>query len=339
MQEYSKLKPEIDQIILNEYNINRNNTNKLNELIYKTFDIINEFESTVNKKKMNNENFDENVKELQNDIKDLRQYNYKLNDLLKESQKNGNMNKEFNINNEHLNEKKTFVEELGSTFYNKSNFLNYYSNIPKNYEYYNKSNVSLINNYLTANKVSGYLLNDSKNSRNKNKSQEKNLNFTNKNEKRWQNRKKKSEYKDIINYNSFNLLDFGGESKNKGIPINNSINGKEDSFGNKIFECEPNDITKYSCLPFYKILNNCSPRQYDWELIPKEIASNQLEQGEEVGNCYMVSALESISHIPFLLTYIFEQKFSAKQEKFKVTFKQKNGKSEFYFILNNFPVN
>ena len=113
MQEYSKLKPEIDQIILNEYNINRNNTNKLNELIYKTFDIINEFESTVNKKKMNNENFDENVKALQNDIKDLRQYNYKLNDLLKESQKNGNMNKEFNIINEPLNEKKTFVEELG----------------------------------------------------------------------------------------------------------------------------------------------------------------------------------------------------------------------------------
>ena len=93
----------------------------------------------------------------------------------------------------------------------------------------------------------------------------------------------------------------------------------------------------FSCLPFYKILNNCCPRQYEWELLPKEIASNQLKQAEET--CYMVSALESISHIPFLLTYIFEQKFSAKQEKFKVTFKQKNGKSEFYFILNNFPVN
>ena len=51
------------------------------------------------------------------------------------------------------------------------------------------------------------------------------------------------------------------------------------------------------------ILNNCSPNKNEWELIPKEIALNQLKQ--EVGNCYMVSALEAISHIPYLLTYIF----------------------------------
>ena len=53
----------------------------------------------------------------------------------------------------------------------------------------------------------------------------------------------------------------------------------------------------------------------------------------------MVSALEGISHIPFLLAYIFGDEFSARQMKFKVTFKQKNGKSEFFYILNNFPVN
>ena len=68
----------------------------------------------------------------------------------------------------------------------------------------------------------------------------------------------------------------------------------------------------------------------------KEIASNQLKQ--EVGNCYMVSALESISHIPMLLSYIFEQKFSSNQGNFKVTFKQEDGKSKFYYILNSFPV-
>jgi len=83
-------------------------------------------------------------------------------------------------------------------------------------------------------------------------------------------------------------------------------------------------------------LNNCYNQNYEWELIPKEIASNQLKQ--KVGNCYMVSALESISHIPYLLTYIFGNEFSAKQQKFKVNFKQSNGKSEIYLVLNNFPV-
>ena len=100
---------------MNEYNIDRKNENKLIELINKTSEILNEFESTVDKKKMNNENFDENMKGLQNDIKDLRQYNDKLNDLFKECHKNGNMNKEYYTNNEYQNqnEKKAFGGEFG----------------------------------------------------------------------------------------------------------------------------------------------------------------------------------------------------------------------------------
>ena len=52
----------------------------------------------------------------------------------------------------------------------------------------------------------------------------------------------------------------------------------------------------------------------------------------------MVSALESISHIPMLLSYIFEKQFSSNQGNYKVTFKKEDGKSKFYYILNSFPV-
>ena len=88
------------------------------------------------------------------------------------------------------------------------------------------------------------------------------------------------------------------------------------------------------------ILNNCSPNKNEWELIPKEIALNQLKQ--EVGNCYMVSALEAISHIPYLLTYIFgiteKNTFTSYQKQYKLNFNQNNGTSEYYIVKNNFPV-
>ena len=145
-----------------------------------------------------------------------------------------------------------------------------------------------------------------------------------------------SNYKNITTNYSFYSLDFG-DPKDDISCENYSFKEKLNSFGDKIIEREPDDMTKY-CLLFYRILNNCYIQNYEWELIPNEIASNQLEQSKEIGNCYMVSALESISHIPYLLTYIFGNEFSAKQQKFKVTFKQSNGKSEIYFVLNNFPV-
>ena len=101
-------------------------------------------------------------------------------------------------------------------------------------------------------------------------------------------------------------------------------------------EKEPDDISDFSsgqrcCLPLYEIKNNCN--NFEWELFPKEIAANQLKQ--EVGNCYMVSALESISHIPFLLNYIFntfQDTFTQFSEKYKVNFSNKS-----YIVLNKFP--
>ena len=74
----------------------------------------------------------------------------------------------------------------------------------------------------------------------------------------------------------------------------------------------------------------------DWILFPEEFASNQLQQ--VVGNCYMVSALESMSCIPSLLPEIYEKDFTSEQEKYKLTFKKKDGKSEFHEIFNKFPI-
>ena len=98
-------------------------------------------------------------------------------------------------------------------------------------------------------------------------------------------------------------------------------------------EKEPDDIFNYSCLWLYEILNNCYPQNYEWELFPKEIAANQLQQ--EGGTCYMVSALEAMSHIPFLLNYIFntfDTTFSEYSKKYKVNFSNKS-----YTVLNQFP--
>ena len=60
---------------------------------------------------------------------------------------------------------------------------------------------------------------------------------------------------------------------------------------------------EYKTQKLCNIKNECNPRSYEWELFPKEMAANQLKQ--EGGTCYLVSAIESLSHIPNLLEYIF----------------------------------
>ena len=111
-------------------------------------------------------------------------------------------------------------------------------------------------------------------------------------------------------------------------------NVKTDNKGNKTIEEEPMDIAKYNCRPFSQILNNCKKRTYDWELFPQEIAANQLQQSG--GTCYMVSALESLSHIPKLLNYLFDSNFASNKEKFQVNFTQNDGKIEHFIIKNRF---
>ena len=107
--------------------------------------------------------------------------------------------------------------------------------------------------------------------------------------------------------------------------------------GYTVIEEEPVDISEYDCLPFNKILNNCSAKDYTWELFPNEITANQLKQAGRT--CYMVSALEAMSHVPYLWNYIFDEKFDntssefSKKIKYKVNFTNKS-----YIVLNEFPM-
>ena len=140
---------------------------------------------------------------------------------------------------------------------------------------------------------------------------------------------KKNKNKNEVSFSSFS--NNNDKIQNKSISDNKSL---LDS--NETFEKEPGDIKEYLCLPLSKIKNNCNPRGYKWILIPLEIVPNQLKQ--EIGNCYMVSALEAISQKPYLLPYIFKGDFSSDQYKFKLTFKQKDGKSIDHIVLNSFPV-
>ena len=130
--------------------------------------------------------------------------------------------------------------------------------------------------------------------------------------------------------NNFNNIENNNQIHNK-LKNNIIIYKKED----KTIEEEPKDINAYNCLPFSQILNNCKKRDYTWELFPQEIAPNQLEQSG--ATCYMVSALESISHVPKLLNYIFDTNFSSTKKTFQINFKQSDGSSEHYIVKNNFP--
>ena len=94
IEELNNLKLEVSEIISDKNHRQRKNINKLFELFDKTSIKINEFEKEVqllkNKKRRNlNSNIsDDMIRGIANDIKQLKDYNHTLNDLLKESDDN-----------------------------------------------------------------------------------------------------------------------------------------------------------------------------------------------------------------------------------------------------------
>ena len=110
IEDFNNLKSELSEIISDKEHKQRKNINKLFELFNKTSNKINEFEREVKKlknKKLRNSNVNNDViKGLNDDIKQLREYNHTLNDLIKESDDNEivnnnniNENDKNNINN------------------------------------------------------------------------------------------------------------------------------------------------------------------------------------------------------------------------------------------------
>ena len=106
---------------------------------------------------------------------------------------------------------------------------------------------------------------------------------------------------------------------------------------------EPDDMDEYEHTKLCKIKNECKPKSNEWVLFPKEIAANQLKQ--EGGTCYFVSAIESLSHIPQMLDYLFPdaKNFSSYNDTFTVQFYGMKDKNQvqptIYAINNDFPIN
>ena len=89
IEEYNKLKKEIDEIITNNENPYRKDSNKLLELLNKTSVKISEYEEELDNLK-NKKNIDKNIrgnyiKGLNSDIKELKDYYLNLDNLIKEN--------------------------------------------------------------------------------------------------------------------------------------------------------------------------------------------------------------------------------------------------------------
>ena len=108
--------------------------------------------------------------------------------------------------------------------------------------------------------------------------------------------------------------------------------------GNNLLE--PADKKDYIHSRLDNIKNECNPQTYEWVLFPKEISANQLKQVG--GTCYLISSIESLSHIPNILEYIFPnwKNFSPFEFSYKVQFygMKKEVEPTTYIINNQFPI-
>ena len=120
VEEFNKLKSEINEIIIDKDHQDRKNVNKLFELFNKTSNKISEYENEIKKLKNQNQNLNNDLlKGLNEDIKQLRDYNHTLNNLIKESEDNEIVNKTEqkkeignNLQNEFENGKKITEKDI-----------------------------------------------------------------------------------------------------------------------------------------------------------------------------------------------------------------------------------
>ena len=132
VEEFNKLKSEINEIIIDKDHQDRKNVNKLFELFNKTSNKISEYENEIKKLKNQNQNLNNDLlKGLNEDIKQLRDYNHTLNNLIKESEDNEIVNKTDqkneignNLQNEIENGKKITEKDIIIDEVKNSNDLN-----------------------------------------------------------------------------------------------------------------------------------------------------------------------------------------------------------------------
>ena len=132
VEEFNKLKSEINEIIIDKDHQDRKNVNKLFELFNKTSNKISEYENEIKKLKNQKQNINNDLlKGLNEDIKQLRDYNHTLNNLIKESEDNEIVNKTDqkneignNLQNEIENGKKITEKDIIIDEVKNSNDLN-----------------------------------------------------------------------------------------------------------------------------------------------------------------------------------------------------------------------
>lgn len=146
IEELNNLKSEISEIISDKGHKERKNINRLFELFDKTSSKINEFEKEVqllkNKQIRNSNISDDMVRGLTNDIKQLKEYNHTLNDLIKESDENEIENNNYTNNSNIFGIKTENENEIRNDEYNNEN-PNFQNGNEMNDEQINLSNKDL----------------------------------------------------------------------------------------------------------------------------------------------------------------------------------------------------
>ena len=133
IEEFNRLKSEINSIIINKNNQDRKNINKLFDLFNKTSNHISEYEkeiSILKTKNVQDSNSNDGLLQgLNEDLKQLKEFNHTLNDLIKEYDENEVPNKtqkhkesdtevnfEIDFDNKNQpNEKKIIIEEINTS--------------------------------------------------------------------------------------------------------------------------------------------------------------------------------------------------------------------------------
>ena len=149
IEKFNQLKSEIEEIIANNENPYRKDSNKLIELLNKTSVKISEYEEELDKLK-NKKNIDKNVpddfiKGLNTDIKQLKDYYIILDNLIKEND-NENKSIKLKLNLNGIQKEDSIKEEISLTNRDKSNNDNLKNINSQNNAYLNEKNDLNLNN-------------------------------------------------------------------------------------------------------------------------------------------------------------------------------------------------
>ena len=149
IEEFNQLKSEIEEIITNNENPYRKDSNKLIELLNKTSVKISEYEEELDKLK-NKKNIDKNVpddfiKGLNTDIKQLKDYYIILDNLIKEND-NENKSIKLKLNLNGIQKEVSIKEEISLSNRDKSNNDNLKNINSQNNAYLNEKNDLNLNN-------------------------------------------------------------------------------------------------------------------------------------------------------------------------------------------------